>query len=119
MIEKSVRNRQAERRDATRAEILEAAWDLARINGLGGLSLGDVARRIGMKTPSLYWYFESKHAIYDAMFVQGNEQLLERLSSARWGTTPRSVLRASRAHPRRVQRRRPGSLPAAFSTLAT
>jgi AcrR family transcriptional regulator len=93
MIENSVRNRQAERRDATRAEILEAAWQLARTNGLGGLSLGDVARRIGMKTPSLYWYFESKHAIYDAMFVQGNELLLERFRSARWGTTPRSVLR--------------------------
>jgi hypothetical protein len=28
------------------------------------------------------------------MFVQGNELLLDRLRSARWGTTPRSVLRA-------------------------
>jgi AcrR family transcriptional regulator len=87
------RNRQAERRAATRNEILEAAWDLARANGLAGLSLGDVARRIGMKTPSLYWYFDSKHAIYDAMFVQGNEELLARLRAARWGTTARSVLR--------------------------
>jgi AcrR family transcriptional regulator len=95
VIENSVRNRQTKRRDATRAEILEAAWELARMNGLGGLSLGDIARRIGMKTPSLYWYFESKQAIYDAMFIQGNEQLLERLRSARWGTAPRSVLRTS------------------------
>ncbi|HEY1444589.1 MAG TPA: TetR/AcrR family transcriptional regulator [Acidimicrobiales bacterium] len=94
MIEETTRDRRAERRDATRAEILDAAWQLARTNGLGGLSLGDIARRIGMKTPSLYWYFESKHAVYDAMFVQGNELLLDRLRSARWGTTPRSVLRA-------------------------
>jgi AcrR family transcriptional regulator len=91
--ETAVRDRQAERRESTRAEILEAAWSLARRNGLAGLSLGDVARRIGMKTPSLYWYFESKHAIYDAMFVQGNLQLLESLSSVRWGTTARAVLR--------------------------
>lgn len=94
-VEKVARDRQAERRDATRAEILEAAWDLARTNGLGGLSLGDVARRIGMKTPSLYWYFDSKHAIYDAMFVQGNEELLARLHSIRWGTRPRAVLRTA------------------------
>jgi AcrR family transcriptional regulator len=89
-----MRDRQTERREATRGEILEAAWDLARTNGLSGLSLGDVARRIGMKTPSQYWYFESKHAIYDAMFVQANELLLERLGTVRWGRTPRSVLRA-------------------------
>jgi AcrR family transcriptional regulator len=88
-----LRNRRTERREATRTEILEAAWSLARDNGLAGLSLGDIARRIGMKTPSLYWYFDSKHAIYDAMFVQGNQQLLERLRKQRWGTTPRSVLR--------------------------
>jgi AcrR family transcriptional regulator len=93
VVEKAARNRQSERRDATRAEILEAAWDLARTKGLGGLSLGDVARRIGMRTPSLYWYFDAKHAIYDAMFVQGNEELLARLRAARWGTTTRSVLR--------------------------
>jgi AcrR family transcriptional regulator len=94
MNEISTRDRQAERRAATRAEILEAAWDLARTKGVGGLSLAEVARRIGMKTPSLYWYFESKHAIYDAMFMQGSEQLLERLQSVRWGTTARSVLRS-------------------------
>jgi AcrR family transcriptional regulator len=87
------RDRQAERRQATRAEILEAAWDLARTNGVAGLSLGDIARRIGMKTPSLYWYFESKHAIYDAMFTQGNEQLLARLELVRPGLSRRALLR--------------------------
>lgn len=89
----TTRDRQAERRAATRTEILEAAWDLARRNGLAGLSLGDVARRIGMKTPSLYWYFDSKHAIYDAMFVQGNEAFRRRVESMRPGRTPRSMLR--------------------------
>ena len=94
MVEvRTPRDRQAERRQATRAEILEAAWDLARTNGVAGLSLGDVARRIGMKTPSLYWYFESKHAIYDAMFVQGNEQLLARLELVRPGLSRRALLR--------------------------
>jgi AcrR family transcriptional regulator len=72
------RDRRAERREATRAEILAAAWDLVREEGLGSLSLRDLASRVGMQAPSLYSYFDSKHAIYDAMFAQGAQEFLER-----------------------------------------
>lgn len=65
------RSRVAERRAAVKAEILDAAWAAAGEHGLAGLSLRDVAGRVGMKAPSLYEYFDSKHAIYDAMFAQG------------------------------------------------
>jgi len=64
------RDRQAERRETTRLEILEAAWTLAREKGLADLTLRDVADRIGMRAPSLYFYFPSKNAIYDGMFGQ-------------------------------------------------
>jgi AcrR family transcriptional regulator len=64
------RDRQAERREATRQEILSAAWDVARQNGIAGLTLREVAVRVGMQPPSLYSHFESKNAIYDAMFAQ-------------------------------------------------
>ena len=87
------RDRRAERREAVIAEILEAAWAIARAEGLAGLSLRDVAARIGMRPPSLYWYFDSKRAIYDAMFVQGNQQLLARLTEQQWPDDPRSILR--------------------------
>ena len=40
-------------------------------HGVGGLSLGEVARRMGMRTPSLYGYFAGKHAVYDAVFARG------------------------------------------------
>jgi AcrR family transcriptional regulator len=93
MVVESTRDRRAERREATRAEILEAAWELARTHGLTGFSLRDVARLIGMQPPSLYWYFDSKQAVYDAMFVQGNRQLLERMQQVRWPTDPRGILR--------------------------
>ena len=89
------RDRRAERRESTRAEILDAAWELARAQGLAGLSLRDVARRIGMRPPSLYWYFDSKHAIYDAMFAEGNRQLLARLAEQDWPADPRALLRLS------------------------
>lgn len=61
-------DRQARRRSQTRREILDAAWDVARTAGLTGLTLRDVAARVGMRAPSLYSHFDSKLAIYDAMF---------------------------------------------------
>ena len=64
------RDRLAERREATRKEILGAAWELAQEQGLAEFTLRDVADRVGMRAPSLYTHFESKHAIYDAMFGQ-------------------------------------------------
>ena len=71
MFVETNRDRRAERHEATRTEILDAAWELVRTEGLAALSLRDLARRVGMKAPSLYSYFDSKHAIYDAMFAQG------------------------------------------------
>jgi len=78
MVVEPMRDRRAERREATRSEILDAAWELVRAEGLAALSLRDLARKVGMQAPSLYGYFDSKHAIYDAMFLQGNLELLAR-----------------------------------------
>ena len=64
------RDRRAERREATRREILDAAWEIARREGLSAVTLREVAGRIGMRSPSLYSHFDSKNAIYDAMFAQ-------------------------------------------------
>lgn len=63
------------RRQATIDEILDAAWSLCRDHGLASLSLRQLASQVGMQAPSLYSYFDSKHAIYDAMFRQGQRQL--------------------------------------------
>lgn len=64
------RDRAAERRAATRREIIDVAWDVAREQGLAQLTLRDIAERVGMKAPSLYSHVDSKNAIYDAMFAQ-------------------------------------------------
>lgn len=93
MVGHPTRDRRAERREATRAEILQAAWEVAGEQGLAGLTLRDVAAKIGMRPPSLYWYFDSKHAVYDAMFAEGNRTLLTRLQSAEWPDDPRAALR--------------------------
>lgn len=61
-------DRRSSRREQTRQEIVDAAWEVARTAGVTGVTLRDVAQRVGMRAPSLYSHFESKHAIYDAMF---------------------------------------------------
>ncbi len=69
----------AERREARTAEIVAASWELAQIDGISGFSLHGLARTVGIRQPSLYEYFDSKLALYDAMFADGNQQLLARL----------------------------------------
>jgi AcrR family transcriptional regulator len=81
------------RRQAKVASIVESAWSLARENGIAGVSLHALAREVGMRQPSLYEYFDSKHALYDAMFADGNRQLLACLASLRLPREPRAALK--------------------------
>jgi AcrR family transcriptional regulator len=89
MLVKPTRDRVAERRLSTRREILDAAWQLARERGLAQLTLRDVAGRIGMRAPSLYSHFESKNAIYDAMFADAWNECLAVMQTAA-SSLPRS-----------------------------
>jgi AcrR family transcriptional regulator len=83
----------AQRRDAKVAEIVESAWRLARQHGIVGVSLHALARDVGMRQPSLYAYFDSKLALYDAMFADGNRQLLKRLDAVKLPREPRPALK--------------------------
>ena len=65
----------ARRRQATRQEILDAAWETARADGWEGLTLRRVAERVGMRAPSLYGHYASKAAIVDAMFGAAWQEL--------------------------------------------
>jgi AcrR family transcriptional regulator len=75
-------DRRTARHAATKAEIVQAAWVLARERGLTGWALRDVAEAVDMRTPSLYVYFDSKNALFDAMFADGNAELLRRVQVA-------------------------------------
>ena len=75
------------------AAIVEAAWELAREHGVAGVSLHALAREVGMRQPSLYAYFDSKSALYDAMFADGNRQLLEWLDAVQLPRNPRTALK--------------------------
>src|SRR5690349_18917 len=87
----------AQRRSHRLDQILAAAWDIAAESGLGAVSLHEVARRVGVRQPSLYGYVSSKLDLYDAMYGQAYEQLLARLDAGEPGGTAREqLLRISR-----------------------
>jgi AcrR family transcriptional regulator len=78
-VEDSVRppDRRAARRAGSTAEIVTAAWQLARQDGLAGLTMRALGERAGMRAQSVYSYFGSKDEIYDAMFQQGYQEYLD------------------------------------------
>ncbi|WP_269937959.1 TetR/AcrR family transcriptional regulator [Arthrobacter sp. HY1533] len=75
-------DRRQVRRQETVAEILAAAVRLMAQDGVAGLSLSAVARAVGMRPPSLYVYFPSKMALYDALFARGAAELHDAVRSA-------------------------------------
>jgi AcrR family transcriptional regulator len=86
-------DRVMQRREAKVAVIVESAWKLAREHGIAGVSLHALAREVGMRQPSLYAYFDSKLALYDAMFADGNRRLLQRLDLVKLPRDPRVALK--------------------------
>jgi AcrR family transcriptional regulator len=83
----------SDRRASARRKILDAAWEVAREQGLAALTLREVADRVGIKAPSLYSHFASKYAIYDAMFGEAWQEFLEMDKTVELPSQPRAALR--------------------------
>ncbi len=81
-------DRRARRRQETIEEILSIARDVMTTDGVNGLSLAEVARRLGVQPPSLYKYFPSLMAVYDALFLQGQRDNLEAMRAGMAGARP-------------------------------
>jgi AcrR family transcriptional regulator len=81
-------DRRGRRRQETIEEILVIAADVMTEEGVNGLSLSEVARRLGVKPPSIYKYFDSIMDIYDALFERGQRDNLEVMRAAMEGAEP-------------------------------
>jgi AcrR family transcriptional regulator len=96
-------DRRHRRRQETIEEILDIAVQIMAEQGVAGLSVGEIARRMGIRPPSVYVYFPSKHALYDALFARGARLLLAAMQEvfaalpARPTTLEEILLPASRA----------------------
>ena len=88
------RDRRHARHEATKQEILDAAWQMVRADGLNALSLRALANTVDMEPQSLYTYFASKHAVYDHLFADANRELLARFERIEISGDPRDALRA-------------------------
>jgi AcrR family transcriptional regulator len=89
-------DRRAVRRRETIAEILDVAVEVMAEEGVAALSLAEVARRMGMRPPSLYQYFPSKMAIYDELFGAGYRETNAELTKAIAGIDdPLAAMRAA------------------------
>ena len=75
-------DRRSLRRQETITEILAVAVELMTAQGPGALNMAEVARRVGVKPPSLYQYFPSKLAVYDEVFARGGRELNDYLVEA-------------------------------------
>lgn len=75
-------DRRTRRRLETIEEILDIANDVTAEEGVNGLTLSEVARRLGVQPPSLYKYFDSLLALYDALFQRGQSAHLDVVRAA-------------------------------------
>ncbi|MDX1689303.1 MAG: TetR/AcrR family transcriptional regulator [Candidatus Promineifilaceae bacterium] len=67
----TVEERRQQYREGMIEDILAIAREMMQKDGVAALSFNGIARRLGMKPPSLYTYFDSKNAIYDELFRRG------------------------------------------------
>lgn len=97
-------------REATIAEIKATARAQIDLEGAASLSLGGIAREMGLTTPALYRYFDNRDALVTALIVDAYHSLADALetavattTAADWNGRFRSLLLAYRewaiAHP--------------------
>jgi AcrR family transcriptional regulator len=79
-------DRRARRRQETIEEILDIAADVMDESGVNALSIAEIARRLGVQPPSIYKYFDSLLAIYDALFRRGQTEHLAVMRAAMDGS---------------------------------
>lgn len=72
----------AKRHQRTRDAILDAARHIVHEDGISGLSMREIARRIEYSPAGLYEYFGSKEEIIEAICAEGFRRLTMQLRSA-------------------------------------
>jgi AcrR family transcriptional regulator len=75
---KPKRRTKAEQREQSLKQILDGAEYLFSRRGLYGVTLKDVAQRVGVHTSLLHYYFADKKELFDAVFSRRAEVTTER-----------------------------------------
>jgi AcrR family transcriptional regulator len=72
-------DRRTRHREQTLSDILDQALQVMAEDGAAGLTMARLARAMEIRPPSLYKYYASLMAVYDALFRRGQQANLEAL----------------------------------------
>jgi len=82
-----------------KAIVVQAAADLTNAEGVDALSLGRLAERLGVRTPSLYNHIDGLPGLYRELSLLNTRRLGERLSNAAIGKAgPDAVMAVAQAY---------------------
>lgn len=86
------RSRNVSERDAVRRRIIRAAAEIYREHGYERAGMTDIAQRLGMTAPALYWYFGSKEDILVGFLEHTVADLIQFVRSLMHATDPKQRL---------------------------
>jgi len=89
--------RQQAMTDVRRALVLDAARAVFEKLGIEGASIREIARAAGYTPGAIYFYYDSKEAIYGALLAQSLERLNDRVAQAGPGAVDAAALLEAKA----------------------
>lgn len=93
----NVKRTQAERSEATRDALIEAARVLFAGRGYAGVGTEEIVRAAGVTRGALYHHFDGKRGLFEAVYERVEAELAERIAAGAIGTGAASPLEAMRA----------------------
>jgi AcrR family transcriptional regulator len=96
-LEAGGRRSQAERSEATRGALVEAARPLFAERGYAGVGTEGIVRTAGLTRGALYHHFEGKRELFEAVYEQIEAELAERIATGALNAGAESPLAAMRA----------------------
>jgi AcrR family transcriptional regulator len=93
----NVKRTQAERSEATRGALITAARSLFAERGYADVATEEIVRAAGVTRGALYHHFDGKRELFEAVYVQIEGELAERIASGALEANAASPLEAMRA----------------------
>lgn len=84
-------------RGLTKQTVVDAALDVLDDGGIDAVTVRNVAARLDVKAPALYWHVKSKQALLDEMGTEIQRRVMARISPGPWPRSLASYARALRA----------------------
>jgi AcrR family transcriptional regulator len=87
---------QAQRREATRAALIDAARALFAERGFASVGTEEIVRAAGVTRGALYHHFKDKRELFEVVYVQVEKDLAERIALGALGANAESPWEAMR-----------------------